>query len=73
MGKNIYSSYMKSLNKKINKTLNKGNLSNDDLHDLFHYYDTLYCYDYYLNEAAYKAKIEKWKSEFIEEGEDSDL
>ena len=31
--------YINKLKNKINKKLNKDKITNDDLHDLFHYYD----------------------------------
>ena len=61
--KTKYSNYIKKLNIKIDKKLNKHNITNDDLHDLFHYYDLLMCFDYYDNYDHYKGKLEEYRRE----------
>lgn len=66
----LYSNYIKKLNIKITKKLNKSFVSNDDLHDLFHYYDLLMYFDYYDNYDYYMHQVDKWKQEIMEEMHD---
>ena len=61
------SKYINRLKSKISKKLNKSIITNDDLHDLFHYYDLLEYYDYYENEDYYKAQLKKWAEEDLDE------
>ena len=58
-----YTNYMKKLNSKINKKLNRPFVSNEDLHDLFHHYDLLMYYDYYANYEYYKNKLKQYRQE----------
>lgn len=61
--KRLYSSYIKKINNKIKRKLNKSSMTNDDLHDLFHYYDMLMYFDYYNNYEYYKRKEDEMRQE----------
>ena len=53
-----YSKYAKRLLSKISKLKSKSkNLTNEDLHMLFHYYDMLDYQLYYDNEKEFKDKL----------------
>ena len=55
--------YITRLKAKINKKYLKPNLTNQDLHELFHYYDLLEQFDYYENADYYKGKLIEWRNE----------
>ena len=57
--------YINKLKKKIDKKLNKDKITNDDLHDLFHYYDFLDHYMYYENGGNKKFKEELLDEQII--------
>ena len=71
--KNENLKYMKRLQDKINKKLSFKNLSNEDLHTLNFYYDTLFYFDQYENAEKYEKELKKYELELQEEVDKIDL
>ena len=61
------SNYTNKLKERIKRKVTKYNLTNDDLHDLFHLYDLLEYYDYYENKSYYDNQLKQWKEELTYE------
>ena len=58
---------IEKLKEEIKVRENKEDITNDDLHDLFHLYDQLEHYDYYKNKDFYDNQVRAWKEEMSNE------